>query len=311
MTRHSMFTSSATLIIRASGSTEVGPPELMVALANAVHAHPWYPSPCFALDPSTGYVSSWAAYNQANLLAGLIPRWEGPNELWNYVYTCTGYADNKEFLRTGANYDHDNWYGQAISLEGQEISAAYGDPSAASRPSKYWVVASMSAGDDHGLPTRGGGNKDNKLASPAYVSEGGSAAYNWITHVSFAGYWSTRYWNTISELGWAYWYSNGANSTQKATLIGNYLAGSTPTGPPSEFTLPHMQSIMTSFANYASSYSSLASIGVTQYEGGNVECLVGGAGCPAYASPSAKVTGITTGITTNSYHRNERLELYL
>jgi hypothetical protein len=59
------------------------PPELMLRLCAEVGAHPYFISPHHALDGDTDYMPSLAAYCRDNAPSWMIPRFEGPNELWN------------------------------------------------------------------------------------------------------------------------------------------------------------------------------------------------------------------------------------
>lgn len=304
-----------------SGLSVGWPPAMAVALANVVGAHPWYQMPHLSVDPPSDYMSNLATFNRTNLKPGLIPRFEGINELWNYSYPYTDYADNKQLTRTDVALDHNNWYGQVMSQIGQQISTAYGSPSAANRTNYYWLIAGVQTWGAVG--TKGGGGQAEKVDSPAYVTAGGSAAYNWLTHVAIAGYWNSAYENTVSELGWAYWYANGGT---QSTLIADFLAGSTcttlgacPGATSLSFNLPDLNTQMIAWYTYVASYAGTATIGLTQYEGGNIQCLAGtttagsggnvtGVGCASYPFPSTPITAFTPGnptvmtVTNNAYN---------
>jgi hypothetical protein len=78
--------------MRAQGLIGGCPVEILLQLCAELGAHPWFVLPAMALDPPTDYTSSLATYVKnyitANNLTWMIPRFEGPNELWN---THTGF----------------------------------------------------------------------------------------------------------------------------------------------------------------------------------------------------------------------------
>ena len=64
------------------------PLEQIVTLCNTYGVHPYLHLPVLADDD---YITQAATYLQANMAAGLIPRNEIANEVWNGAYTFTGY----------------------------------------------------------------------------------------------------------------------------------------------------------------------------------------------------------------------------
>lgn len=351
-----------------SGLQGAAPPEAFTACVNEIGAHPWYVEPAYALDPPTDYVLQQATYAKNNLKPGLIPRFEGCNEDWNYSsFICTTYSDNKEFLRTSVNGDHDNWYGRAISQLGQTVSSVFGANRAAYRveacmstqslPVAYAItagtynsgtgavslttatstyssaqsvlvrgvtgtgsVASVNGSFTSTAGTNGTtlnytiatgltltitpgstayteyqGLQGNKLISPEYVSNGGSAAYNWVTEICPTAYYESEYHGgSVSELGWAYWYTHGASGPQQTTLVHNFLLGTMTTGFAGN--LYWLQNtIFPGFALYLTTYAGTATIGYTGYEGG----YGSNAGADyTGGTPSAAVTSVSLGATT-------------
>jgi hypothetical protein len=299
---YSIFTydQDLNMYLVANGADNIGldggwPPEIMVALANAAKMHPWFPSPYLALDEPTNWHVSLTDYVSANLNAGLIPRYEPSNETWNYGgggFDQTHYADNKEFLRNGVNFDHDNWYGRATSRMCQTIQTTYSN-----NRTLYDCIDAFAAFVDGG-PVKGG-VLDTRMTAAEYVSNGGQPAYNYVTKVAYAPYWSSAYVNTTDEIGWAYWYANGASGGQQATLVGNFLAGANVNAATTAAeTLAYVEAVTNPvFATYASAYTTALSpvvIGTTQYEG-HYETSNGGSDVQAQSVP---ITAITTGTTT-------------
>ena len=129
-------------------------------------------------SPISDYTSSLATYLKANLKAGLIPRFEPANEIWNDRQPITGGTYPVQARRLFASYGsaaydnshgnyvygRDGWYGQALSQIGQAISAVYsGDMT------KYNVICGIQGGD--GLD----GHID-RLAAQAYVHNNSDSA---------------------------------------------------------------------------------------------------------------------------------------
>lgn len=355
------------------GLTGGMPPEAFTACANEIGAHPWYVFPTYSMDAPTDYVLQLATYAKNNLKPGLIPRFEGPNEDWNYFLGWrTPYSDNKEFPRSGAFQDHDNWYGRAISQAGQTVSSVFGAnralykveacmslaggvPQAVAVASGSYVsgtgvvtlitstpitflgvgqsivvrgvTGTGSVANANGSFITGTGSsgttikytiatgltltigstgfaefgltsQGEKLTSPEYVSNGGSAAYNWVTDICPTAYYESSFAGfSPSEIGFAYWYMHGASSGQQDTLVGNFLAGALTTGFAGN--LYWLQN--TVWPGFNAYLATFTGIGLTGYEGGygaNAGCGYSyQPGCAAFAT-SASVTGVTLGATT-------------
>ncbi len=189
--------------IKQGGDTAVGscginsgcPPELMIRLCAEVGAHPHFVTPVLAIDPATDYMPSLAAYCRDNAPSWMIPRFEGPNELWNYGagFYQTSYAASKA-TAYGWGADFNNWYGKAMSVLGQAVSSVYsGDRT------KYQVLC--------GVQTATNDSPDTRLTSANYVAQPGAAqspytkspASNWVTHVCCAQYYTPSEYNTPQE----------------------------------------------------------------------------------------------------------------
>jgi hypothetical protein len=188
----------------ASGSTGISngcPLELMVQLCAQVGAHPHFVAPMLAVDPATDFIPSLAAYCRANGPSWMIPRFEGPNECWNYAayYYATQYAAAKA-AAYGWGADVHNWYGKIMSVLGQAVSAAYG----ADR-TKYQVLCGVQTG--MGFNDYGTGSCNDRLASTKYLAQSTapqlpytmSPASKWVTHICTAQYYTPSEYGTAQE----------------------------------------------------------------------------------------------------------------
>ena len=107
----------------------------MVRLCAEIGAHPYFVTPTLAIDPATDYMSSLAQYCRDFGPAWMVPRFEGPNETWNFAFQSTYYARFKALAYGWGDYHQDDWYGKAMSVLGQIVSQVYsGDRS------KYQVL---------------------------------------------------------------------------------------------------------------------------------------------------------------------------
>lgn len=279
------------------------PPLVAIALANAVNAHPWFTMPPYAMTSAaagvwgggmTDYFSNLATLVKNNLRLGLVPRYEGPNETWNYVFQQTTYADY--FLWMASNrsqgfFQHDQWYGWVMSLMGAELNSLYHG----GKGLRWWLVAGMSAGDDQGIPVTGCSNnpgticQDSKLSSGWWVAQGGTAASTYVSHIAPAGYWNNG-WGNVFATQWGWCYANqGSCSISQATLLANY--SSTVNGGPRRDGPLWIQNNRSQFATYAASY---AGLGYTEYEGAGNDYLGPSIGSDLTYSVSSVTTGTTT-----------------
>jgi hypothetical protein len=177
------------------------PPELMVRLCAEIGAHPYFVTPPLAIDPATDYIPSLAAYCRDNAPSWMIPRFEGPNELWNYAggFYQTWYAVAKA-TAYGWGGDVHNWYGKVMSVLGQAVSAAYRDDR-----QRYQVLCGVQTG--LGLSGMGTASCNPRLASNNYLAQSTdaqpgytkTAAFKWVTHVSIAVYYNPVEQNTPQE----------------------------------------------------------------------------------------------------------------
>ena len=173
------------------------PPELMVRLCAEVGAHPHFVTPPLAIDPATDYMPSLAAYCQANGPSWMIPRFEGPNELWNTAagFFQTGYANAKATAYNAADPTHwaagdfHNWYGKVMSVLGQAVSTVYGNDR-----TRYQVLCGVQTAQGDTSGDRA--NSNPRLASTSFLAQTApaqsgytkSAASGWVTHGCCAQY---------------------------------------------------------------------------------------------------------------------------
>lgn len=76
----------------ARWSTDAGiPAEIMIELANRLHADPWF---CMPHQADDGFVSSFAALVADQLEPGLRAHVEYSNEVWNGIFSQAGYAQS-------------------------------------------------------------------------------------------------------------------------------------------------------------------------------------------------------------------------
>lgn len=177
------------------------PPELMLRLCAEIGAHPYFVTPALAIDPATDYMPSLAAYCRANGPAWMVPRYEGPNETWNNAsgFFSTGYAKSKA-AAYGWGQDHHNWYGKAMSVLGQAISAAY-----AGDRTRYQVLCGVQTAT--GVTSGGTVSSNPRLASTKYIAQSAppqapytkSPASDWVTHVCCAQYFTPSDYASASE----------------------------------------------------------------------------------------------------------------
>lgn len=93
------------------------PPEIMFQFCVAIGAHPHWVMPVFASDPLTDWLPNLMAYHKANAPSWMIPRYEGPNELWNGAngFIQTNYAVKRQAIRNGCTYTGGNFVTTAFT----------------------------------------------------------------------------------------------------------------------------------------------------------------------------------------------------
>lgn len=252
------------------------PPEIFLRLCAEIGCHPWFVQPPLSADPGTDYMASNAQmvkdYCEDNGITWMVPRFEGPNETWNFIFTGTQYAYNKANARWGVSQDHRNWYGRAVSVMGQAISTVYGDDR-----SKYWCICGMwTPVTDFDQPTV-------RLESPLHVADtsAAQAAKNWVTHICVANYWNVELegatnearmdWEVDVALAW-----DAATGEEKDAILTDYTSR----------TIDFLNGQFTDWMEYFADIAQTYGLGMTFYEG-NYSPDYYGTDDPSYAERNA------------------------
>jgi hypothetical protein len=214
------------IAVGSSGLNSGCPPELMMRLCAEVGAHPHFVTPPLAIDPATDYMPRLATYCRDNAPPWMMPRFEGPNELWNFGagFYQTGYASAKA-TAYGWGADFHNWYGKAMSVLGQAASSVY-----AGDRTRYQVLCGVqtAAGDTVG----GTASSDARLTSAKYITQAAAAqspyakspASNWVTHICCAQYFTPSEYGTPQEVADAAAYAAAAgNPSSQLSIAAAYL----------------------------------------------------------------------------------------
>jgi len=286
-------------ITGSAGLANGCPPELMVQLCAEIGAHPYFVTPPLAIDPATDYMPSLASFCRANGPSWMIPRFEGPNELWNNSggFYQTGYA-NAKAAAYGWGNDYDNWYGKIMSVLGQAVSAVYGGDR-----SKYQVLCGVQT--VLGSTASGPASCNARLASTNYLAQTAppqspytkSAASNWVTHVCCAQYYAPSRYGTAQEISDAAAYAAAAgNPTLQLSIVADYAnAANSGTGP---FTLSACAIMYANWKTWAQSFGVMKMCG---YEGGYSPDYTGNPQLDALRAASKKVASLSN-LTTINYN---------
>jgi hypothetical protein len=184
------------------------PVEVMVDLANVTSSHPWFCLPYLGVEGD--FMGQLATYAASTLSAGLVPRFECCNELWNTAggFYSTPFAINQANAWWGAGDDYNNWYGRALAKMGAAVASTYAFDS-----TRYQIVC--------GVQTYGviDSSADARLESPKYSSSGAAPASSFATHVAVANYWAPFYYNTATETAQADLYAIG----QSGQIVEQYV----------------------------------------------------------------------------------------
>ena len=277
-----------TFVCSGAGINGGWPPEICVQLCNEVGAHPWFCIPLLACDAQGNlptlpdYTTQLATYSKNNLKAGLIPRFEPSNEIWNNTarrdyavwrqwkrnVSAVGSGLSSSYLNV---FDFNNWYGQASSEIGQLVSAVYsGDMT------KYQIIV--------GWQLWGGytGTWVYRLTCPVYYflsgNDASKYAYKWATHIAGASYWRSAYYDGTYESSQADLWAVSDPTTQ-AAIIDDYIQGAMGPGDrkpynghnaPQGQTIPNVKGQFDAAYAFATSYTNNAGnvLKLTMYEGG-------------------------------------------
>jgi hypothetical protein len=170
------------------------------------------------------YVTGFVTYVKNNLKAGLIPRYEGPNETWNDQYSSTWFFREWIWTRFTAlqktnavngPYSEGEAYGAAISMLAQLVAGVYGVSQANVKTQRqYQIMVGFGTGRyntvRYGDHTAG----DNLGWYPVSTGITLSASKNWVTHITDQGYFTPVIYD-ISAMSQEtaiadYWHTYGA-----------------------------------------------------------------------------------------------------
>lgn len=254
------------LAFGSSGLVNGCPPELMVRLCAQVGAYPYFVTPAFASDPLTDFMPGLAAYCRAHAPAWMVPRFEGPNELWNAAagFLQTGYAQAKA-TAYGWGLDHHNWYGKVMSVLGQAVSAVYGGDRRL-----YQVVCGVQTASGRTLAGTSASNA--RLSSARYVTQAAPAqapytrtpASHWVTHIACAQYYTPSDYGTTREAELASAYGRSSADPRLQASIANAYAATSDRSD-GRYTLPQVRQMYANWKQWALSFRVRNMCG---YEGG-------------------------------------------
>ncbi|MBR0836970.1 hypothetical protein JQ612_27565 [Bradyrhizobium manausense] len=274
------------------------PPELMLRLCAEVGAHPYFVTPALSIDPATDYMPSLTAYCRDNGPAWMIPRFEGPNELWNGAggFFQTAYA-NAKANAYGWGGDYHNWYGKALSILGQIVSQAYGGDR-----KRYHVLCGVQTAVGDSLA--GTKASDPRLESTKYLAQSTqpqapyskTPAKNWVTHVACAQYITPSEYNTAQELTDATAFAAAVGNPSLQASIASAYASTVNSGT-GRFTVGNVAKM---YANWKSWAQSHGIVKLTGYEGGYSPDYGGTAEVKALRAASKSAPVLTT-ITALNY----------
>lgn len=209
--------------IGSPGLIQNGVPfSLFIKLSALVGAHPHFVALAYTVTPMTDWHKQAGAYCRDNGPSWMVPRFEGPNEVWNTPIS-TLYAGTISTLY-GWGLDINNWYGKVVSTIGQDLNSVWpGDVNGV----KYKVLCGCQA-TNFAAPTQ----NDPRLKSTKYLTQTPQAgyladpAYKWCTSVTLASYinpWQYGY-NQECQLAFSYYVTNSSTGTDPATYV-NGLGG--------------------------------------------------------------------------------------
>lgn len=144
--------------------------ETMVALANETNADPWFTIPHKATDD---YIRKFATYVKNHLEEGRVARFEFSNEVWNWSFEQSRYAQQRAEALWGDDIEGGwmQWYGMRAARMANIVSQVFGDETG----ERALNVFSTQAGWR--------GLEKYALNAPDYVAAGGTAPKNAPFHV--------------------------------------------------------------------------------------------------------------------------------
>jgi hypothetical protein len=174
-------------------------------------------------------------YHDSSLALWMIPRFEGPNEIFSPFYSTSYYKRLQVAWSWPNNNLEDDAYGMGASTMGQALANVWGiSQGNVKTQTKYQALIGVAAAIGGANPanaalfaprvTAAKYVTTNTPQSPYCANVGCGEAYNWNTHLVFANYVSPVYYDSQQEIQWAFdWALNGTTSH-----LGDYVDGLEP-----------------------------------------------------------------------------------
>jgi hypothetical protein len=296
-TLHAWIKQGGDVAMASTGINNGCPPELMVQLCAEIGAHPHFVTPHLAIDAATDYIANLASFCRANGPSWMIPRFEGPNELWNNAggFYQTSYAKAKA-AAYGWGPDYDNWYGKVMSVLGQIVSAAY-----AGDRNKYQVLCGVQTVLGRSMINSSFTNA--RLASTRYLAQTApsqapytkSPASDWVTHVCCAQYYTPSEYGTAQEKSDAAAYAAATGKPSVQSSIATSYANTANSGTGS-FTLSQVATMYANWKTWARSFNIKNMCG---YEGGYSPDYTGDPQLDGLRAASKQVSSLSNLTTAN------------
>lgn len=111
--------------MRWSDDSRGVPVEKLVEIANLTGTDPWFNMPINANDE---YVRQFAIYVRNNLRPDLKARVELSNEVWNFLFPQSRYAEARALAEWGPDAKWMEWYGKRTAQVGRIWNTVFGEP---------------------------------------------------------------------------------------------------------------------------------------------------------------------------------------
>lgn len=207
------------------------PVEICLQLCIELGAHPYFVTPFLACDPITDWLPSAATYVRANSPAWMIPRFEGPNEEWNFAFNAANYASVKgDHYGWGHTQIHE-WMGLVMSNLGQAALAAYGGSGLGSRFKAVCGIQSVTSASSGAIAVNNPRLVAAKYVAGAPLPPAGyvaDAAYKYVSSIAMANYMSPAGNKTNASALQAFnWFLGNSPSTQVDSYVDTLLTTTT------------------------------------------------------------------------------------
>lgn len=221
------------------------PIEDLITLCNATSTNPWVQFPALADD---NFITQTMTLLKNTLNAGLVPRFEWSNEIWNSAFNTTYYARARASNDGLAEYSYDLFYGKMINRLQDLAFAVWSDRSKykiiAARQNlsindttltnKWAICTPVSAGNPTNYPI----NKADILA-PAFYFHTTPCEHNITTDDAASTYTGTRH-GVVSFVDALWNYKKGGSNR---SLAFRWYRDELKYGPPNGANLTNSQSI--------------------------------------------------------------------